>query len=224
MMEYLTINKKKIVGITILLIPLILISFLGLPYIKKKYTIYRAIKAYNEFLDGKRSCANEDIFDLITATREPERRYATDYYIVDSTSDGVPELHICGKVYDIFTYRDGDMRWLKTLYSSSAGMYCLLNNGMIVYIGYVKPEFGNHYHYFTLNNLGNEVDILSFGWKDTNNNIAFDNDDTYEFNDEKCTMQEWFEKTKDYIYIDGMGVDRLRNKADWIVYCEEKWN
>ena len=146
-------------GITIFLIPLILTSFLGLPYIKKKYTIYRAIKAYNEFLDGKRSCANEDIFDLITATREPERRYATDYYIVDSTSDGVPELHICGKVYDIFTYRDGDMRWLKTLYSSSAGMYCLLNNGMIVYNGYVKPEFGNHYHYLHINFL--EYHILN---------------------------------------------------------------
>ena len=116
-MEYLTFNKKKIVGITILLISLTLISFLGLPYIKKKYTIYRAIKAYNEFLDGKRSCANEDIFDLITATREPERRYATDYYIVDITGDGIPELYVQGHINIIFTFRDGDMRWLQIFYS-----------------------------------------------------------------------------------------------------------
>ena len=97
-MEYLTFNKKKIVGITILLIPLILILFLGLLYIKKKYTIYCAIKAYNEFLDGKRSCANEDIFSLITPTREPERRYLTDYYIVDITGDGIPELYVQGHI------------------------------------------------------------------------------------------------------------------------------
>jgi len=149
-MEYLTFNKKKIVGITILLIPLILILFLGLLYIKKKYTIYRAIKAYNEFLDGKRSCANEDIFDLITATREPERRYATDYYIVDITGDGIPELYVQGHINIIFTFRDGDMRWLQIFYSSSAGSYHLLKNGVIVYNGYVKPEFGNYYRYFTL--------------------------------------------------------------------------
>ena len=221
-MEYLTFNKKKIVGITILLISLTLISFLGLPYIKKKYTIYRAIKAYNEFLDGKRSCMNEDIFDLITPTGAPERRYATDYYIVDSIGDGVPELHICGKLYDIFTFKDGDIRWLKTLYSSSAGMYCLLDNGMIVCNIYVKPQFGNYYRYFTLDNTGNEVDKLYFGLEDTSNNIAFDNDDTYAFNGEKCTMQEWFEKTKGYIYVNEKGVDQLCNEADWIRYCEAK--
>ncbi|MCI9036046.1 MAG: hypothetical protein HFJ08_19020 [Lachnospiraceae bacterium] len=177
--------KKKIKAeITLILIPLILILFLGLPYIKKKYTIYCAIKAYNEFLDGKRSCANEDIFSLITPTREPERRYLTDYYIVDITGDGIPELYVQGHINIIFTFRDGDMR--------------------------------------SLDNTGKEVDKLSFMWRDTNNNIAFDNDDTYEFNGEKCTMQEWFEKTKGYIYIDEKGVDQLCNEADWIRYCEAK--
>ena len=143
--------KKKIKAeITLILIPLILILFLGLPYIKKKYTIYCAIKAYNEFLDGKRSCANEDIFSLITPTREPERRYLTDYYIVDITGDGIPELYVQGHINIIFTFRDGDMRWLQIFYSSSAGSYHLLKNGMIVYNGYEKPEFGNYYRYFTL--------------------------------------------------------------------------
>ena len=222
MMEYLTINRKKIVGITILLIPLILILFLGLLYIKKKYTIYRAIKAYNEFLAGKRSCMNEDIFALITPTGEPERRRSTSYYIVDITGDGIPELYVREHVHTIFTFRDGDMKWLKILYSSSDGSYHLLKNGMIVYKGYEKPEFGNYYRYFTLDNTGKEVDKLSFMWRDTNNNIAFDNDDTYEFNGEKCTMQEWFEKTKGYIYINENGVDQLCNEADWIRYCEAK--
>ena len=215
--------KKKIKAeITLILIPLILILFLGLPYIKKKYTIYCAIKAYNEFLDGKRSCMNEDIFSLITPTGEPERRYLTDYYIVDITGDGIPELYVQGHINIIFTFRDGDMRWLQIFYSSSAGLYHLLKNGVIVYNGYVKPEFGNYYRYFTLDNTGNEVDKLSFKWKDTNNNIEFDNGDTYEFNGEKCTMQEWFEKTKGYIYINEKGVDQLCNEADWIRYCEAK--
>jgi hypothetical protein len=114
------------------------------------------------------------------------------------------------------------MRWLQIFYSSSAGSYHLLKNGMIVYNGYEKPEFGNYYRYFTLDNTGKEVDKLSFMWRDTNNNIAFDNDDTYEFNGEKCTMQEWFEKTKGYIYINEKGVDQLCNEADWIRYCEAK--
>ena len=222
MMEYLTINKKKIIETMLILIPLIIVLLFGFLYIKTKYTIHCAIKAYNEFLDGKRSCMNEDIFDLITPTGEPERRYGTSYYIVDITGDGIPELYVREHVHMIFTFRDGDMKWLKILYSSSDGSYHLLKNGMIVYNGYVKPEFGNYYCYFTLDNLGSEVDILSFGWEDTNNNIEFDNNDTYEFNGEKCTMQEWFEKTKGYIYINENGVDQLCNEADWIRYCKAK--
>lgn len=215
--------KKKIKAvITWILIFFIIVLIVGLPYIKKKYTIYRAIKAYNEFLNGKRSCINEDIFDLITPTGEPERRYGTSYYIVDITEDGIPELYVREHVHTIFTFRDGDMKWLKTLSSSSAGSCHLLKNGMIVYNIYVKPQFGNYYRYFTLDNTGNEVDKLYFGWEDTNNNIAFDNDDTYEFDGEKCTMQGWFEKTKDYIYINENGVDQLYNEADWIRYCEAK--
>ncbi len=35
-------------------------------------------------------------------------------------------------------------------------------------------------------------------------------------------MQEWFEKTKGYIYINEKGVDQLCNEADWIRYCEAK--
>ena len=93
---------------------------------------------------------NEDIFALITPTREPERRRSTSYYIVDITGDGIPELYVREHVHTIFTFRDGDMRWLQIFYSSSAGLYHLLKNGVIVYNGYVKPEFGNYYRYFTL--------------------------------------------------------------------------
>ena len=54
----------------------------------------------------------QDILSLSTSTGEPKRRYATKYYITDSTGDGVPEMHVWGHLCTVFTFNDSEMTML----------------------------------------------------------------------------------------------------------------
>lgn len=49
---------------------------------------------YNDFLSGEINFKAYNIEEIATPTGEPEKRYHTDYAIVDSNGDGLPELHI----------------------------------------------------------------------------------------------------------------------------------
>ncbi len=198
---------------------LILLMLIVFPYFLKEYRQAWAVTAYSEFVEGKRIYEGEDLFTFTTPVEE--QQYDMNYFIVDSTGDGIPELHIRGQRYTIFTLKNNEMTILESFCASSAGRYYLLKNGMIVYNAYVKNNTGSYYYYFMLDDSGNHVLKLSFGWEDFNNNCRFDNNDLYEFNGEVCTMEVWFEKTKEYLDIDD-GKVLVRNEARWIAYCEAK--
>ena len=199
---------------------LVIVSCIFTPHILTIYTKCQAVKAYQEFIEGKRNCMGQDILSFVTPTGESERRYATKYYIADSTGDGVPELHVWGHLCTVFTFDNNEMTILDSFCSSSAGMYYLIENGVMVYDEYVKNVFGNYYCYFILDEDGNRIEKLSFGWEDINDNYRFDNDDIYAFNGTACTMEEWFDETETYIYIDENGRELVRDEAEWIIYCE----
>ncbi|EOS19230.1 hypothetical protein C804_06504 [Lachnospiraceae bacterium A4] len=222
MMENLIINRKFWFTKVIFVCSCIIIFFL-ISTVSKECQRYKAINAYVEFVEGKRSCMGEYILELAMPTGEPERRNATFYYIVDSTGDGLPELHVWGTYYTIITFRDHELTVLDSFCSSSAaGMYYLLENGMIVYQAYVKNVYGNYYHFFILDDSGNHMEKLSFGWEDLGDNYKFDCDDLYEFDDEICKREEWFEKIQGYLYIDENGREYVCDEADWKVYCEAR--
>lgn len=54
---------------------------------------------------------------------------------------------------------------------------------------------------------------------------AFDEADDYEFKSKECTMEEWIEKTRDYLYTDENGVEQVRGAVEWIecIYIGDKW-
>ena len=225
MMVCLIMNKKQpIVTVMALIFSLIVSDILYL-YISKKHTASQAVRVYNEFIEGRRCYGSESILSYVTPTREPEKRYTTDYFIADSTGDGIPELHLrTSREYIIFTYRDENMEWLHSFFSSP-WEYHLLQNGVMVHqvdIGDTEIIGGIYYNFFTLNHTGACVPGMSFGWRYVNNNYSLDVDDEYYYDESDCTPDKWFEQTKEYIYINEEGHQCIRNEVDWIRYCEAK--
>ncbi len=86
---------------------LLIVSNILYLYISKRHTTNQAVRVYNEFIEGRRCNGGESILSYATPTREPEKRYATDYFMADSTGDGILELHLrTSREYVIFTYRE----------------------------------------------------------------------------------------------------------------------
>ena len=172
-----------------------------------------AAKMYEEFLAGERKDGKTDIYDLITPTNEPERRYGTSYAIVDSTGDGIPELHIqSGHGYIIYSYKNNEMFELER-FESRPWYYYLLNNGAFIYSDVMGEEA--FFHYFELDDSGNHINDLSFSWKDDN--------EEYEFDGDLCTKDEWFARTRKYLFTDEEGREQIRNQAELTTYCEDIW-
>lgn len=225
MMVCLIMNKKQSVVTILALMLLLIVSDILYLYISKRHTANQAVRVYNEFIEGRRCNGGESILSYATPTREPEKRYATDYFMADSTGDGIPELHLrTSREYVIFTYRDKKMEWLHAFFSNP-WEYHLLRNGEMIHqvdIGDVEIVGGTHYDIFTLDRSGGCVSRLSFGWTDINNNNSLDNDDEYYYGEGDCTMDEWLEQTKEYIYRNEEGHECILNEVDWIRYCEAR--
>ena len=215
-------NKKRIIAVMAVFLPVLTVSGVWYGNVSKQYKAASAVKAYNEFIGGKRSCEGEDIMTLATPDMEPARRYATDYFIVDSTGDGIPELHIrTTRAYTIFTYKGNDMVWLQSFYSHPTRFH-LLENGAFIYREEPAADGieSECYDYFTVDSRGRREYKLSFEWENTNQNGIFDNNDTFYFNGDKCTMEEWFVKTEGYVRTDKIGATGICNEVEWIRYCE----
>ena len=58
---------------------------------------------------------------------------------------------------------------------------------------------------------------------DANQNLLCDDDDEFVFDGDSCTKEEWFAKTRKYLFTDEDGREQIRNQAEWTVYCEEIW-
>lgn len=126
-------NRKQLTMTVAALILLLVISDMLYLYASKRHRVNQAVKVYNEFVEGKRSYGGEYIVDYATPTREPKRRNATDYFIIDSTGDGIPELHLLTpREHMVFTCRDNEMVWLNSFYSQLQS-YRLLENGVMVH-------------------------------------------------------------------------------------------
>ena len=184
-----------------------------------------AVLAYRKFLAGERSVGNEDIYDLITPTGEPDKKYAASYCIWDVDGDGIPELHILsGREYKIYSYEDGEM-FLFQAFFSRPWEYVLLESSAFLNLDYRGYEDGEicYYYYFELDENGDEVNALRFEWKDTNVNNVYDVEDAFWFADSACTLEDWMAKTEKYLYVTEEGVVEVKNPVEWTAYVEQEW-
>ncbi|MBD5512371.1 MAG: hypothetical protein HDR08_14160 [Lachnospiraceae bacterium] len=184
-----------------------------------------AVLAYRAFLAGERSVGSEDIYDLITPTGEPDKRYHASYCIWDVDGDEVPELHILsGREYTIYSYEDGEMVWFQAFFSRP-WEYVLLENGAFLNLDYQGYEDGEicYYYYFELDENGEEVNALRFEWKDTNGNNVCDGEDAFRFADSPCTSEDWLAKTEKYLYVTEEGGLEVKNPVAWTAYVEQEW-
>lgn len=188
--------------------------------------VNRALQAYQEFLRGERSVGNEDVYQLITPTGEPERRYASRYCIWDVNGDGIPELHFySGCEYTIYTFENNEMKWFQA-FPSGYGQYILLESGAFIF-AYSRWDDIRGYYYFELNEQGEVTNELRFACIDPNENNGCDRGDEYEYEYEyegvRYTKEEWFAKTEKYIFLNEEGEIEVKNPVTWTVYCEAIW-
>ena len=187
----------------------------------------RIIKSYNDFISGEINFKGYNIEEMSTPTGELEKRYHTDYAIVDSNGDGLPELHIRNaREFRVFSYKEGEIVHVYASFSRPA-QYTLRNDGTFLYrdtIGAGPRE--DYYRVFQVDKDGNEHIESEFYWRDLNWNAIYDEDDQYFFNKEECTETEWINKTKEYIYINdernAQGWADVLDEAEWTIYCEQK--
>lgn len=216
-------SKKHLCKITMLLGVICVISIVieCVQWLGKEKQIERAIQAYHEFISGERDVNGIDMDYISIPTGEPDKRYATKYYLLDVNRDDIPELHVrTGRDYFIFTYDDNELFVLQS-YASSPAQYTLLENGFIIHTQY----FGNEEYWecFQLDMMGNEIQKVTFSRVDENKDGYYDEKDEYLFNDDTCGVDEWLEKTERFLDIDPEGSVKIRNEIVWRIYCEMKW-
>lgn len=211
--------KKKIVfGILIPCIAVLLVfSFL---FILKQYKIHLAVSMYQDFIDGNISVGGWDIIEISTPTGEPDKRYGTDYTMVDVTGDGIPELHIKnGREYIIFSVEKDQMHQYAYFVGNYLRNYYPLENGKFLLREEARHEYGYYYTYFELDTSGEPVNELHFSRIDNNEDYTLDEADEYLFDGSRCTFEEWYNLTREYLYTDASETEQIRNAVGWIRYC-----
>ncbi len=180
----------------------------------------QAVLAYHEFIEGRRSIGNSNIYRLAMPTGEPDRRYNTRYAIIDSNGDYIPELHIqTARELTIISFVEGELKWL-VFFSNKPTQNCLLKNGAYIWWWDTGGTMGNGYTYFELDESGNKINDVTFYWEDSNENHMCDEDDEFCFDDIICTKEEWFARTRKYLYTDEEGREQISNQVEWTLYCE----
>lgn len=180
-----------------------------------------AVRAYREFLAGERRVGTWDIYELITPTGEPDRRYAAWYCIWDVDGDGTPELHVLsGREYILYSYREGEMVYFNGFFSRP-WRNVPLESGAFIDTYDLGTTIGDGYYYFELDGGRETVLERRFYWIDTNENLVCDEEDRFWYEGEYCSMEEWFVGTKQYILLTKDGRTRVRNSVAWTVLCEE---
>ncbi|MDE7339651.1 MAG: hypothetical protein K2N80_03695 [Lachnospiraceae bacterium] len=180
----------------------------------------QAVLAYLEFIEGRRSIGNSNIYTLAMPTGEPDRRYSTGYAIIDSNGDDIPELHIrTARELTIISFAEGELTWFK-FFSNKPTRNCLLNNGAYIWWWDTGRTMGNGYSYFELDESGNKINEVAFYWEDRNENNMCDEDDEFCFDGTICKKDEWFIRTRKYLYTDEKGREQISNQVEWTLYCE----
>ncbi len=179
----------------------------------------QAVIAYQQFMDGRCSAGGVNIYELAMPTREPDSRYPTNYAIIDVNGDDMPELNIkTARELTVISFEDGELRVFKYIEPGSVWSASLLNNGAFMYF---SDRFSAcSYSYFELDESGNEINELGFYWDENNGNYIPDEYDDFFFDGNACSMEEWYDKTREYLYTDENGREQIRNQVDWTTYCE----
>ena len=94
--------------------------------------------------------------------------------------------------------------------------YNILENGNILTV--LVDRRRELYMLYRPNSIGELWMLLSFEReknKEKDFQSTFDEVDDYEFKSTECTMEEWIERTRDYLYTDADGVEKVRGAAEW---------
>lgn len=186
--------------------------------------VEKAQKAYGEFLTGERSAGNVTIRDILESAAG-----GAEYLIHDVSGDGVPELHIQteDKYYVLACQQGRLFVWLtREDYYGGEGRYDVLESGEVVCS---HLQAGSEYYFCWEIQPSAEVMVnLSFGREDINGDGIYDEADTYEYDmrtmkerysglesAQIVTMEEWLDKTADYLYLDENGSVRLLGTLEW---------
>ncbi len=217
-------NKRKRIVMIAIFVACISVGIISL-FMQKQKKVDRAIKIYQEFLDGRRTAGSWDIKILSTPTGEPERRIETVYAIVDVTGDGIPELHIRGarSEYVIFSVKDGEV-YQFGYFVSYMCEYHPLENGAFLFKSDDRHGYGEHYTYFELDDSGEPINEVSFSWISRDTDYwTYQDKDIYEFDGRTCTYEEWYALTRKYLRTTAAGGEGVRNAAEWTRYCTFKY-
>lgn len=221
-------NKKLIFSLLVSLAIVILgIASFGYLKVQKKSKVEEVERLYNDFISGEIDFGPYNLEEISTPTGEPEKRYYTDYVIVDSNKDGIPELHIRStREFRVFSYKKGEI--VNTYCSfSRPTQNTLQNDGTFLYCDTYSVYDGirrDYYYVFRVDKDGNEHMEAEFYWMDLNENAIYDKEDQYFFDEEECTQTEWINLTNKYISIkdgeDAYGHADIQDEVEWTVYCE----
>lgn len=174
-------------------------------------------RVYREFLAGERSAENVTISGMTNLKGEMRE---TEHLIYDVTGDQVPELVIRTKgEYYILTYRNDRLFVLLIL---PADDYVLLESGEILYRS-IWENWDEYYEFDQIQPSGNILIGECFRRKDLNRDGIYDETDEYQCDTsggamQAITMEEWLEKTAEYLYVDGNGAMQIIGSLEWPAY------
>lgn len=213
-------SRKKII-IVLGMITIFLAAGILFIAFQKQYRINRAIRIYQEFLEGRRIAGSWDIKTLSTPTGEPERWVETKYTMVDVNGDGIPELHVYGarSEYVIFSVKDGEM-YQFGYFQSYMCEYYPLENGAFLFKINDRHDYGENYKYFELNASGEPINEVKFSWVSRDTDYwTYQEKDIYEFDGQTCIYEEWYALTRKYLRTTVTGKEEVRNAVEWTRYC-----
>ena len=182
-------------------------------------TTENVIKIYDNFLDGKINIEGIDIYFLTSPKGEPNRHYTTKYALFDTNGDKIPELHIeSARYYYILSYINNKLIIFNDL---SAYPQCYaLNNGAFISHHFGTAPISDEYNYFVLDFLGKKIWELNFSKYDSNENGNYDINDVYLFDGVNVSKEVWDALTARYLYIDGNGIEQIKNEIEWNMLYE----
>lgn len=154
----------------------------------------KVIEAFDELLLGKRntkSAEDGDDYSIHVYNGLGEKEYSDifGFALLDVTGDGIPELHASNDHYYIYSY-DQKNDQIVCIYGSgtnymNGNIYLLENGSMFSY----RSTTGTFYTFTTFAADGSTTE-LSFS--------CYEPNDSYEFDGEYMTKEEWDALTKDY--------------------------
>ncbi len=183
--------------------------------------IETAMRLYEEFLNNEIVFEDEygtiDMAWITTATGEPEKHYATKYTYLDSTGDGIPELHVkSAKCYFIFSCRNEELIiWQEP----DRGAEPLDDGTFFRRLPGAAPPY-DYYNVYVYDESGEMKTIAHFMRYDANVSYEYDEGDEFSFNDDLVTQEEWISLTSPWLDENGNVLDSIRNEIEWTILYE----